>query len=44
MQRGFKVTTILIDGKFECLRGDLAIIHIHLSTCVVNAHVGEGGD
>ena len=40
MQRGFKVTTILMDGKFEWLRGDLASIQIHLSTCAANTHVG----
>ena len=41
MQRGFNVTTILMDGQSECLSGDLGIMHIHLSTDAANAQVGD---
>ena len=41
MQRGFNVTTILMDGQSEYLSGDLDIMHIHLSTNADNAQVGD---
>ena len=41
MQRGFKITNILMDGKFACIRGDLAQLQINLNACSNNEHVGE---
>ena len=31
MQWGFKITNILMDGQFVCIRGDLAELKINLS-------------
>ena len=41
MQRGFKITNILMDGKFACIRGDLTQLQINLNVCSNDEHVGE---
>jgi hypothetical protein len=37
--RGFCITTIVLDGQFESLRGDLADLHMALQTCGQDDHV-----
>ena len=39
MQRGFKVSIMLMDGEFEPLRGHLADMHISLNTVLREEHV-----
>ena len=41
MQRGFKITNILMDGKFACIKGDLAKLQINLNICSNDEHMGE---
>ena len=41
MQRGFKITNILTDGKFACIRGNLAELQIHLNIWSNDEHLGE---
>ena len=41
MQRGFNITNILMDGKFTCIRGNLAELLINLNVFSNNKHVGE---
>ena len=41
MQRGFKITNILMDGKFACIRGDLVELQINLNICSNDKHMGE---
>ena len=41
MQQGFKITNILMDGKFACMRGDLAELQINIDICSNDEHVGE---
>ena len=41
MQRGFKITNILMDGQFTCIRGNLAELQINLNICSNNEHVVE---
>ena len=41
MQQGFKITNILMDGKFACIRGDLAELQINLNICLKDEHLGE---
>ena len=40
-QRGFRVVTILLDGQFEPLRGDLSDLNIALQTCARDDHIPE---
>ena len=41
MQQGFKITNILMDGKFACIRGDLVELQINIKKFSKNEHVGE---
>jgi hypothetical protein len=41
MKHGFVITTILLDGQFESLRGDLAELQMSLNTVSNNEHVPE---
>ena len=41
MQRGFKITNILMDGQFACIRGNLAELQINLNICSNDEHVVE---
>ena len=41
MQRGFRVTEVLMDGQFEPLHGDLAKLGIYLNVVSANEHVPE---
>ena len=41
MQRGFKITNILMDGKFTCIRGNLAELQINLNIYSKNEHIGK---
>jgi hypothetical protein len=41
MKRGFRITEALMDGQFECLRGDLSAMGILLNTVSVGEHVPE---
>ena len=41
MQRGFKLTNILMDGQFGCIRGNLVELHINLNIFSNDEHVGE---
>ena len=38
---GFRIKELLMDGEFECLRGDLSAIQIELNTSSENEHVGK---
>lgn len=40
-QRGFRITTMILDGEFETLRGDLASLQIALQTASHDDHVPE---
>jgi hypothetical protein len=40
-RRGFKITTLLMDGGFESLRGDLADLQITLNTVSNDKHVPD---
>jgi hypothetical protein len=39
--KGFQVDNILMDGEFECLRGDLAALGVGLNVTSNNEHVGD---
>jgi hypothetical protein len=39
--KGFTVENILMDGEFECLRGDLAAMGVGLNTTSNDEHVGD---
>ena len=41
MRRGFVISTLLMDGQFESLRGNLAELHISLHTVSNNEHVPD---
>ncbi len=41
MKRGFQISVLLMDGQFECLRGDLAATQITLNTVSNDEHVPE---
>jgi hypothetical protein len=41
MKRGFNLTTLLMDGQFESLRGDLASLNIRLNTVASDEHMPE---
>ena len=41
MKRGFKISTLLMDGQFESIRGDLAEMQINLNTVSNDEHVPE---
>ena len=41
MQQGFNVTSILMDGKFACIRGNLTKLYIDIKFCSNSEHVGE---
>ena len=41
MLRGFVISTLLMDGQFESLRGDLAELQISLNTVSNNEHVPD---
>ncbi len=41
MRRGFIIHTILLDGQFESLRGDIADLHITLNTVSNDEHVPD---
>ena len=41
MQRGFRITEVLMDGQFEPTRGDLAVMGILLNTVLADEHVPE---
>jgi hypothetical protein len=41
MQRGFTISTILLDGQFESIRGELAELQITLNTVSNDEHVPE---
>ena len=41
MQRGFKITNILMDEQFTCIRGNLAELQINLNICSNDEHMGE---
>ena len=41
MQRGFKITNILMDGKFTYIRGNLAELQININIFSNDGHVGE---
>ena len=41
MQRGFKITNILMDGEFTCIRGNLSELQINLNIYSNDKHVGE---
>ena len=41
VQKGFKITNILMDGKFTCIRGNLEEIQINLNIYSNNKHVGD---
>ena len=41
LKRGFRVTTILLDGQFEPLRGELSTIGITLNTPSEDEHVPD---
>jgi hypothetical protein len=40
-QRGFRITTMILDGQFEPLRGNLADLNIALETCGHDNHIPE---
>jgi hypothetical protein len=40
-QRGFRLTVVLMDGQFECIRGDLAGMGIQLNVVSAGEHVPE---
>ena len=40
-KRGFKITTLLMDGQFEAIRGELADLNITLNTVARGEHVPE---
>jgi Zinc knuckle len=40
-KRGFRVATILMDGQFDSLRGDLSELHLTLNTTANDEHVPE---
>jgi Reverse transcriptase (RNA-dependent DNA polymerase)/Zinc knuckle len=39
--RGFNITHLLFDGEYECLRGDMASLHITLNTASNDEHVPD---
>jgi hypothetical protein len=39
--KGFQVENMLMDGEFECLRGDLAALGVALNTTANDEHVGD---
>ena len=41
MQQGFKITNILTDRQFTCIRGNLAELQINLKVCSNYEHVRE---
>ena len=41
MKCGFNITNILMDGKFNCIRGNLAELKINLNICWNDEHIGE---
>ena len=41
MHRGFKLVNILMDGQFECIRGDLDNIKVNLIICSNDEKMGE---
>lgn len=41
MQCGFRIVNILMDGQFECIRGELAGMGIQLNTVSAGKHVPE---
>jgi hypothetical protein len=41
MKRGFKMESLLMDGQFETIRGDLAELQITLNTVARGEHVPE---
>ena len=41
MKRGFKISTLLMDGQFESIRDDLAGMQINLNTVSNDEHVPE---
>ena len=41
MQRGFKITNIIMDGQFACIRRNLAELQININACSNNEHVRE---
>ena len=41
MRRGFVISTLLMDGQFESLRGNLAELQISLNTVSNNEHVPD---
>ena len=41
MQRGLKITNILMDGQFAFIRGNLAELQINLNICSNDEHVGD---
>ena len=41
MQRGFKITNILMGGQFVCIMGNLEDLQINLNICSKDEHVGE---
>ena len=41
IQRGFKITNILMDGKFKCIWGNLAELQININIWSNNEHIGE---
>jgi hypothetical protein len=40
-KRGFRLHTLLMDNEFEHLRGDLAMMKIHLNVVSIGEHVSE---
>ena len=40
-KRGFKITNILMDGKFTCIQGNLAELQININICSNDKHLGE---
>ena len=41
MKCRFEVTKILMNGQFECIRGYLANLHIHLNIFSNDYHIGD---
>ena len=41
MQQGLNITNIFMDGKFACIRGNLAELQINLNICSNDEHVGD---
>ena len=41
MPWGFKITNILMDGQFSCIRGNLAELQININVFSNNKHVGD---